>query len=108
MTLPMLKSGSTTPCGYSIKPQIQFKRIGEEGLVYDDHSETIHIINNTACLVLEMCSAHTSTQNIIDHLCSEFGITPELARADLQEIFEDFLVKNILEASEDGLRSSGC
>jgi hypothetical protein len=78
---------------------IIWRRIGDEVAVITlkDDGNLLHILNNTATHIWEMCSGNYETDEIATSLCKRFGITLEEAKADVLDIIHKLVGMKLLE-----------
>lgn len=72
--MPVLPARST---GVLISP------MRDRAVVYDLATETAHQLNPTAGLLLETCDGETDTEELVARWSVDFGVDPEVLRADI-------------------------
>jgi len=89
-----------TPCPLR-KDGILSRKVGDEWLLYDSATSTLHVINRTAQFVWDMCDGSHTVEDIARALPHAFE-TPEGTdvKKDVEEIIQSFVDKGIVEAQE--------
>jgi len=81
------------------KDEIQCRKVGDEWLLYDSKTGTIHVINATAELVWRMCDGAHSVDDMAKAVGDAFETPEEVdARQDIEEVLRSFSDKGVLES----------
>jgi hypothetical protein len=71
--------------------------MGTELLLYDPKSDQVHILNETAMQVWEMCDGQHEELEIAAELGRRYaGIDPSILEQDTSRLIEDFLNKGLI------------
>lgn len=64
------------------KENVTLQDIGDEVILYDSEKENVHILNNTAYIIWNLCDGQHTIEDIREHLERQF---PDIAESDLTE-----------------------
>jgi hypothetical protein len=70
---------------------------GQEGLLVDQRSGTVHVINATAVQVWELCADEPSLGTLIAAVAAHYGVERELVDADVRELVRTFSGLGVVE-----------
>jgi methyltransferase-like protein len=71
--------------------------VGDELLVLDVQSDTLHQLNPSASYIFEQCDGHTSTQAIVEGLAHCYGMEPKKIEADVEQTLEQLRALRLIE-----------
>ena len=74
--------------------------VGQELLILDRGSGTIHQLNQTAALIWRKCGEGLSSQQLAQLLAENYEIEEDVARRDVAETLERLQVLNLVFAVE--------
>lgn len=63
--------------------EILFRRIEDEGILYQVQENRIHSLNSTALLIWELCDGEHSSEEIAARIVSVYKVEPEKALEDV-------------------------
>ena len=74
------------------------KRMGQETVLYDQESETIHVLNPTALLICDLCDGEHSVEDMEKAIRNEFSASDEqMVSQDIQGVIDRFFEEGLLE-----------
>jgi hypothetical protein len=77
--------------------RIHSKRMGGETVLLDAESGNYYTLNSTASELWFYCAEPRKVEDLVQFLCSCYGITLSAAKADIQSCLEQLLEENLLE-----------
>lgn len=81
-----------------------WRRVGDEVVVIRGDGLSTHVLNRTAALIWEMSDGEHSIEEMAEKLAINFNVSPEVARADIEEVDNKFIQAGIMNQFEgDGL-----
>lgn len=82
----------------SREPDIVWRRVGDELVIYHKQSRNVHILNRTAMEIWMLCDGKHNVENIAAALSGMYNTSGEELKADVASIIADFnrlrLIKN--------------
>ncbi len=66
-----------------VRDDVSIQELGDEVMIYDSRNEKVHILNNTAHCIWDLCNGTHTLKEIKEELCKKFPNIPE------QEILND-------------------
>ena len=80
------------------KAGISCKQMGEEMVLYDTQTESIHTLNPTAHYIWELCDGQHTQEDIVKQVKTNFADTEvHDVRIQVQEVLDHFRSENLLE-----------
>lgn len=70
--------------------------VEEELSLYDPRVEMVHILNPTAAVIWRMCDGRSRWEDICHRVACAYGLAPEVAEKDVQEVLSKFLQAGLL------------
>jgi phage shock protein PspC (stress-responsive transcriptional regulator) len=70
---------------------------GGETLLVDQSSGSVHVINPTAAMIWELCSAEPTVEGVIAGLAERYGMAPAEVRDDVLEMLRTFGELGVVE-----------
>jgi len=81
------------------KPGVLARQLGEEWILYDPESGDLHVVNEAAGLVWEMCDGSLSLQQMGERLRAAYSVPPDAdVMADLEKIIASFRERGLCTA----------
>ncbi len=81
------------------KEGVLARRLGEEWLLYDPQTGSVHVINAMAELVWRLCDGDHSTEDIAQHILATCEVPAGVdVRQDLGAILKSFSEQGVLQA----------
>ena len=62
------------------------RKIGDEVIIIKDDGLSIHVLNETAALIWEMCHGDNDASAITTRICEQFNVSFEEASADVEDL----------------------
>jgi len=79
-------------------PEVLFKELGSEAVLYHPGRHTTHLLNRTARTIWELCDGHHSSIEIEEALRTRFNVPASRSlRQDLEVTLRDFLEKGLVK-----------
>lgn len=72
------------------------KKVGEEFLVYNQKGESIHILNETAAFIFDLCTGDHTLKDIAGKLRNSFEVSGDI-ESDVKETIENLESLKLLE-----------
>lgn len=72
------------------RPGVWLRQAGEENAVYDPLTESLHLLNETALAIWELCDGQTEPREMVKAICDLFGTSPEDVTQDVHQILLEF------------------
>jgi PqqD family protein of HPr-rel-A system len=87
---------TTTTMAWRRDPELPHQRLEEETIVVDPASRQVHLLNETAGRVWELCASPRSLEELVAALVEEYDAPAEEVRAAVTELLADLGEKRIL------------
>lgn len=71
-----------------LNPDVLFRTVGHEGVIIDQRSANVLVVNLVALKVLEMIREQIAPVNMVDIMCNEFEVAPDQAADDLVQFLD--------------------
>ncbi len=85
---------------YRKRSDITAQTVDDETLLLDVAGNNIHQLNATATLVWEHCTGDADADQLVAVILEHYSVEPALARTDVQNILDQLLSLNLIEAVE--------
>lgn len=72
------------------------RRSGDENAVFDPASSAVHLMNETALAIWELCDGNTDPDEMITAICELSGMEREAVAEDVRRILSDFEVAGLV------------
>jgi hypothetical protein len=72
------------------RPGVWLRQAGEENAVYDPLTESVHLLNDTALAIWELCDGETLPGEMVKAICQLFGTPAEVVVEDVNRILIEF------------------
>ncbi len=84
------------------RDDVKARKLGNEWMLYDDRSGSVHIINETAAKVWEMCDGTRTVEEIAAALAEQYETPPEAnVPQDVADVIASFAGKDVLQSSPE-------
>ena len=91
----MLNSTTTIPLK---KDKIILRDIGDEAVLYNPQTKSIHVLNNTSSMVWEYCDGKHSLEMIENKIIDTFNVSnAQNVKDDLRETINQFSQLGLIE-----------
>lgn len=75
---------------------VWLRSTGEENAVYDPASGGLHLLNETARAIWELCDGQTTPDEMVAAICELSGLHPDVVTEDVQRTLAEFVQLGIL------------
>lgn len=80
-----------------IKKGLLIEKLGKKYVAYDNNTSTLHELNETAFLILQELKKGKTKRDIIKKLISEYKISGNQAKTDLEGFVSELNNKDLIE-----------
>ena len=77
-------------------PKVAARIINGEAMILTPHDSVLHTLNPVATRVWELLGEHRRLDALVAAIVSEFEVTPETARADVEQLIGELTERQIL------------
>jgi coenzyme PQQ synthesis protein D (PqqD) len=89
--LSELESDLSTRSGRPARrADVWLRQSGEENAVYDPVTKSLHLLNDTALAIWELCDGKTRPDEMIDAICELSGMHLDVVTEDVERILAEF------------------
>lgn len=68
-----------------------------ENVMYDPDSGAVHLLNDTALAIWDLCDGETLPQEMIDAICTLCSMHPDVVTEDVERVLTEFDRVGLLE-----------
>jgi PqqD family protein of HPr-rel-A system len=72
------------------KPEVWLRQAGDENAVYNPSNGSVHLLNETALAIWDLCDGQTSPEEMVTAVCELTGMHPDIVSEDVQRILGEF------------------
>lgn len=72
------------------RADVWVRQSGGENAVIDPDDGSVHLMNQTAMAIWQLCDGETDTSEMIDAICQISGLHAEVVAEDVERILTDF------------------
>jgi PqqD family protein of HPr-rel-A system len=72
------------------KPEVWLRQAGDENAVYNPANGSVHLLNETALAIWDLCDGQTSADEMVTAVCELTGMHPDIVTEDVQRILGEF------------------
>jgi PqqD family protein of HPr-rel-A system len=83
-----------------VKPQIAFAQVGDEGVVYDSLSGSIHMLNPSASLLYRVCDGSATIDELASDVADAFEVPVDEVRPQVVSLVESLAMLGVVEDAE--------
>jgi Coenzyme PQQ synthesis protein D (PqqD) len=65
-------------------------RAGDQGVLVDETSGNVHVVNDTAARIWELCEGSPTVEDLLEAMTGEYAVSDEELRADLEVVLRTF------------------
>jgi len=80
---------------------VWLRRVRHENTLYDPVSGSIHLLNDTAVAIWDLCDGETSPSEMIAAVCEVSGLPREVAAEDIDRILRELDEAHLIAWMED-------
>ncbi len=66
------------------------RRSGDENALFDPTSSSVHLLNETALAIWELCDGNTDPEEMIAAIVEVSGLSPDAVTHDVERILAEF------------------
>jgi hypothetical protein len=78
------------------RPDVWMRRAGEENAAFDSETGSVHIMNETALAIWELCDGETQPEEMVEAIVELTGLHPDIVTEDVSRILTDFDFANLI------------
>jgi PqqD family protein of HPr-rel-A system len=78
------------------RPDVWLRKTKEETAIYDPGNGAVHILNETALAIWELCDGETRVEEMIEAICELCGMHRDVVVEDVGRILTDFGVTGLI------------
>jgi hypothetical protein len=71
--------------------EIVLRRSGGETILYDPAHDSVHLVNDTAAAIWELCDGETEKDEIVVAICQLTGMLPDIVEEDVDRLMQEFV-----------------
>jgi hypothetical protein len=72
------------------RPDVWLRRAGSENAAFDPVSGSVHVMNETALAIWELCDGETQPGEMVGAICELTSMHPDVVTEDVARILTDF------------------
>jgi PqqD family protein of HPr-rel-A system len=80
---------------------VWFREAGEENVLYDRNSGEVHVLNETARAIWELCDGRTSTKEMVEAVCQVTSLHHDVVSEDVDRLLAEFDRVGVISWVED-------
>lgn len=74
-----------------VRDDVTIQELGDEVMIYDSHNEKVHILNNTAHCIWDLCNGNYTLREIKEQMCKKFpNISEQEILSDIANAIKNF------------------
>jgi len=78
------------------KAEVWLRQAGVENTLYDPDQGTIHILNDTALAIWNLCDGETDPEEMVQAICDLSGMPAEVVTEDVERTLTELDVAGLL------------
>lgn len=78
------------------RPDIWVRRVAGESALVDPATGAVHLMNDTALAIWDLCDGKTVPDEMITAICDLTGMHPAVVSEDVHRILRDFAVAQVI------------
>jgi hypothetical protein len=71
--------------------EVVLRRSGGETILYDTAHDSVHLVNDTAAAIWELCDGETQKDEIVVAICQLTGMLPDIVEEDVDRLMQEFV-----------------
>ena len=83
------------------RPDVWLRQAGDENALFDQQNGSVHMLNETALAIWELCDGETSPDEMVDAVVTLFGMHQDVVEEDVKRILGDFEHAGLLEWKQE-------
>jgi PqqD family protein of HPr-rel-A system len=72
------------------REDVWLRASGDENAVFDPASGALHLLNDTARAIWDLCDGETTLDEMVIAICQLSGLHPDVVTEDVRRILEEF------------------
>jgi PqqD family protein of HPr-rel-A system len=100
MTRPNLDGSSRITARIVSSRWVTSERVGGEGILHDERSGQVHILNASATRVWDLCAGRPTVSELVADLARSYGMPVDAVREDVLALLADLRTRGLLESPE--------
>jgi PqqD family protein of HPr-rel-A system len=72
------------------REDVWLRTSGEENAVFDPATGGLHLLNETARAIWDLCDGQTTPAEMVMAICQVSGLHPDVVREDVERTLEEF------------------
>ncbi len=85
---------------------VWLRRAGAEVVLYDSQSSRVHLVNDAAAAIWDLCDGDTEPAEMIEAICQLSGMPRPIVVEDVERILNEFTTAGLITWAEDSQRPS--
>lgn len=86
---------------YRVSPNVQFRAVHDEVVLLDSRDDAYFALNPTGAVVWSVLAGGQPPEVAAAELVAQFGVSPEVARADAAALIDQLVARGLLEPSAE-------
>jgi PqqD family protein of HPr-rel-A system len=82
------------------KQGVVLTRTGDQALLVDDEGGHVHVVNESAARVWELCDGSPSAEALVESFARAYGKEPATVQADVGRILETYSSLGVVELTD--------
>jgi hypothetical protein len=78
------------------RPDVWLRRAGAENAAFEPDTGSVHIMNETALAIWELCDGQTQPEEMVEAIVELTGLHPDIVTEDVSRILTDFDLANLI------------
>ena len=74
----------------SRKQGVWLRQVGDENAVYDPTHDAVHLLNDTALAIWDLCDGGTRPDEMVGAICQLTGLPIDVVSEDVERILTEF------------------
>lgn len=70
--------------------EVWLRQVGGENAVFDRETGAVHVLNDTAVAIWQLCDGETYPEEMIEAVCELSGMHRDIVREDIERILGEF------------------
>lgn len=83
------------------RSEIWLRRVTGENALVDRDTGTVHLLNDTALAIWDLCDGKTSPDEMITAICELTHMHPDIVAEDVHRILQDFSAASVMTWTPD-------
>lgn len=84
------------------RPGVWLRRSGAEVALFDQERGAVHLMNDSAAAIWDLCDGRTDPEEMIEAICTISGVPREVVVDDVERILAEFAEAGLITWADDG------